>query len=51
MAPTTFEYGERQYEAADPFGHQWTFSQTLADVAPGAWGGTLVRQADRTPPS
>src|SRR5215213_2008793 len=26
MAPTDFEYGERQYEAADPFGHRWTFT-------------------------
>jgi len=28
---------------ADPAGHQWTFSQTLADVAPEEWGGTSVR--------
>jgi uncharacterized glyoxalase superfamily protein PhnB len=39
MEPTDFEYGERQYEAQDPFGHQWTFSETLADVAPEEWGG------------
>ena len=25
MEPTDFEYGERQYSAADPAGHQWTF--------------------------
>jgi hypothetical protein len=25
-----------------PAGHQWTFSQTLDDVAPEAWGGELV---------
>jgi uncharacterized glyoxalase superfamily protein PhnB len=42
MEPTDFEYGERQYTAEDPAGHQWTFSETLADVAPDAWGGTLV---------
>ena len=42
MEPTDFEYGERQYTAADPAGHQWTFSQTLADVAPEAWGGALL---------
>jgi uncharacterized glyoxalase superfamily protein PhnB len=41
---TDFEYGERQYNTEDPFGHQWTFSETLADVAPrlsmaGASGG------------
>jgi uncharacterized glyoxalase superfamily protein PhnB len=42
MEPTDFEYGERQYTAEDPAGHQWTFSETLADVAPESWGGTLV---------
>lgn len=39
MEPTDFEYGERQYSAEDPAGHQWTFSETLADVAPEQWGG------------
>jgi uncharacterized glyoxalase superfamily protein PhnB len=42
MEPTDFEYGERQYTAADLAGHQWTFSETLADVAPDEWGGELV---------
>jgi uncharacterized glyoxalase superfamily protein PhnB len=42
MEPTDFPYGERQYSAADPAGHQWTFSQTLADVAPEDWGGQTV---------
>jgi uncharacterized glyoxalase superfamily protein PhnB len=42
MEPTDFEYGERQYNAEDPAGHQWTFSETLADVAPEAWGGTSI---------
>lgn len=42
MEPTDFEYGERQYSAEDPAGHQWTFSETLADVAPEEWGGILV---------
>jgi uncharacterized glyoxalase superfamily protein PhnB len=42
MEPTDFEYGERQYTAEDHAGHQWTFSETLDDVAPAAWGGTLV---------
>jgi uncharacterized glyoxalase superfamily protein PhnB len=40
MEPTDFEFGERQYTAEDPAGHQWTFSETLADVAPEQWGGT-----------
>jgi uncharacterized glyoxalase superfamily protein PhnB len=42
MEPTDFEYGERQYNAEDVAGHQWTFSETLADVAPETWGGTIV---------
>jgi uncharacterized glyoxalase superfamily protein PhnB len=37
--PTDYPYGERQYTAEDPAGHQWTFSQTLVDVAPEEWGG------------
>jgi uncharacterized glyoxalase superfamily protein PhnB len=40
MEPTDFPYGERQYTAEDPAGHQWTFSETLADIAPEDWGGT-----------
>jgi len=39
--PTDHPYGERQYNAVDPWGHQWTFSQTLEDVAPEDWGGVL----------
>jgi uncharacterized glyoxalase superfamily protein PhnB len=42
MEPTDFEYGERQYAAEDPAGHQWTFSETLADIAPEEWGGESV---------
>jgi uncharacterized glyoxalase superfamily protein PhnB len=45
MEPTDFEYGERQYTVADPWGHQWTFSQTLDDVDPGSWGG-ILREAE-----
>jgi uncharacterized glyoxalase superfamily protein PhnB len=44
MEPTDFEYGERQYTARDPAGHEWTFSETLADVNPEAWGGELVER-------
>jgi uncharacterized glyoxalase superfamily protein PhnB len=40
--PTDFPYGERQYTAEDLAGHQWTFSQTIADVAPEDWGGISV---------
>jgi uncharacterized glyoxalase superfamily protein PhnB len=38
---TDHMYGERQYTAEDPWGHQWTFSQTLTDVDPADWGGIL----------
>jgi len=46
MEPTDFEYGERQYNAEDHAGHQWTFSETLADVAPEEWGGIYVGSGD-----
>jgi uncharacterized glyoxalase superfamily protein PhnB len=42
MEPTDHVYGERQYSAEDYAGHQWTFSETLADVAPEEWGGVSV---------
>jgi uncharacterized glyoxalase superfamily protein PhnB len=42
MEPTDFEYGERQYSAADLAGHEWTFSETLADVDPATWGGVFL---------
>jgi uncharacterized glyoxalase superfamily protein PhnB len=38
--PTSYPYGERQYSAQDVGGHFWTFSQSIADVAPEEWGGT-----------
>jgi uncharacterized glyoxalase superfamily protein PhnB len=44
MEPTDFEYGERQYSAEDLAGHHWTFSETIADVAPEEWGGITVRE-------
>ena len=40
--PTDFAYGERQCSVRDPWGHRWTLSQTIADVAPEDWGGTTV---------
>jgi len=39
--PANYPYGERQYTVEDLGGHQWTFSQTITDVDPMAWGGTL----------
>jgi uncharacterized glyoxalase superfamily protein PhnB len=41
--PTDYPYGERQYTAVDLGGHRWTFSQTIADVAPEDWGGSSQR--------
>lgn len=38
QTPTDFPYGERQYTVEDLAGHIWTFSQTMADVAPEDWG-------------
>jgi uncharacterized glyoxalase superfamily protein PhnB len=37
--PVTYAYGERQYNAIDFAGNSWTFSQSVADVHPDAWGG------------
>jgi uncharacterized glyoxalase superfamily protein PhnB len=39
--PADYPYGERQYVVEDIGGHHWTFSQTIADIDPGSWGGTL----------
>ena len=41
--PMTHMFGERQYNAEDPAGHAWTFSQSVADVDPAEWGGTPVQ--------
>ncbi len=40
--PTEYPYGERQYTVEDLAGRRWTFSQSIADVDPADWGGTLV---------
>ncbi len=39
--PQTYFFGERQYAVEDIGGHVWTFSQSVADVAPEEWGGQL----------
>jgi uncharacterized glyoxalase superfamily protein PhnB len=39
--PADYLFGERQYTAEDIGGHRWIFSQTMADVDPASWGGTL----------
>ncbi len=37
--PSDHPYGERQFTAQDLAGHRWTFTQSIADVAPEEWGG------------
>ena len=37
--PADMPFGERQYTVEDSGGHRWTFSQSIADVAPESWGG------------
>ena len=39
--PADHPFGERQYTALDLGGHRWTFSETIADVEPSSWGGTV----------
>jgi uncharacterized glyoxalase superfamily protein PhnB len=41
--PTEQVFGERSYEAVDLEGHRWTFSQSIADVAPETWGAVVRR--------
>ena len=48
MEPGTKEFGERQYAAEDPEGHRWAFTESVADVAPEAWGARAA--AIRRPP-
>jgi uncharacterized glyoxalase superfamily protein PhnB len=38
--PEDYPYGERQYTVEDLGGHTWTFSESIADVAPEDWGGS-----------
>ena len=47
QAPADYPYGERQYVSQDLAGHVWTFSQSIADVAPEEWGGVPGRLDDQ----
>jgi len=40
--PRDHSYGERQCTVEDLAGHRWTFTQSVADVAPEQWGGVSV---------
>jgi uncharacterized glyoxalase superfamily protein PhnB len=44
-SPANMPFGERQYTAEDVGGHRWTFSQSIADVAPEEWGATPAKSA------
>ena len=44
--PTDYAYGERQYSVEDPGGHHWIFSQTIANINPEDWGGTLIGEIE-----
>jgi uncharacterized glyoxalase superfamily protein PhnB len=35
-------YGERQCTVTDLGGHRWSFTESIADVAPEDWGGVSV---------
>ncbi len=41
MEPTDHVYGERQCDLTDPWGVRWVLTETLADVDPAQWGGTI----------
>jgi len=43
--PASLPYGERQYTVTDLGGYAWTFSESVDDIAPSAWGGELVGEA------
>jgi uncharacterized glyoxalase superfamily protein PhnB len=45
--PADMPFGERQYTAEDPGGHRWTFSQSIADVAPASWGARTPGPVER----
>jgi len=45
--PADCAFGERQYTAEDLAGHQWTFSQSIADVAPEEWGAEAADMKNR----
>jgi uncharacterized glyoxalase superfamily protein PhnB len=44
--PETYPFGERQYTAEDLGGHRWTFTQSIADISPEAWGGQVISRVD-----
>jgi uncharacterized glyoxalase superfamily protein PhnB len=49
--PRDYPYGERQFTVRDPGGHEWTFSESVADVEPEVWGGQRPAAPDGQRPS
>jgi uncharacterized glyoxalase superfamily protein PhnB len=45
QAPADYPYGDRQYTVEDLGGTRWTFSETIAVVAPEEWGGATANAA------
>jgi len=45
-SPTDMPFGERQCTVEDPWGHRWTFSQSIADIAPEVWGARRPDSSD-----
>ena len=45
--PTNYPFGERQYSVEDLEGHRWSFTQSVADVAPGEWGASRPAASDQ----
>jgi uncharacterized glyoxalase superfamily protein PhnB len=45
--PADMPFGERQYTVEDIGGHRWTFSESIADVAPEEWGATRAKRKAR----
>jgi uncharacterized glyoxalase superfamily protein PhnB len=43
--PAVRPFGEKLYTAEDLAGHRWTFSQSIADVAPEQWGARVAPPA------
>jgi uncharacterized glyoxalase superfamily protein PhnB len=41
--PETYPFGERQYTVEDLEGRHWTFTESVADVAPEEWGGKSAK--------
>jgi len=46
-APDSKPFGERQYNAEDLEGNRWTFTESVTDVQPEAWGDTVSEIQDR----